>query len=94
MAGGVIFFISWGSRVLQRIFGEPEQHYCDICREERTFRKMVTYKVMHIWWIFRWVAEGRLAPAIDEVLPFTRAGEALERLEQRKVKGKLVLVPG
>jgi D-arabinose 1-dehydrogenase-like Zn-dependent alcohol dehydrogenase len=27
------------------------------------------------------------------VLPFERAAEALERLEQRKVKGKLVLVP-
>jgi NADPH2:quinone reductase len=43
--------------------------------------------------IFRLVAEGKLRPAIDAVLPFERAGEALERLEQRKVKGKLVLVP-
>jgi NADPH2:quinone reductase len=43
--------------------------------------------------IFRWVAEGKLRPAVDAVLPFDRAGEALERLEQRKVKGKLVLVP-
>jgi len=48
----------------------------------------------HAEQIFRWVAEGKLRPAIDEVLPFERAGEALERLEQRKVKGKLVLVPG
>jgi NADPH2:quinone reductase len=43
--------------------------------------------------LFRWVAEGKLHPAVDEVLPFERAGEALERLEQRKVKGKLVLSP-
>jgi len=43
--------------------------------------------------VFQWVAEGKLRPAIDEVLPFERAGEALERLEQRKVKGKLVLTP-
>jgi NADPH2:quinone reductase len=43
--------------------------------------------------IFQWVAEGKLRPAVDEVLPFERAGEALERLEQRKVKGKLVLSP-
>jgi NADPH2:quinone reductase len=43
--------------------------------------------------ILRLVAEGKLRPAIDAVLPFDRAGEALERLEQRKVKGKLVLVP-
>jgi NADPH:quinone reductase len=47
----------------------------------------------HAVQIFQWVAEGKLAPAIDAVLPFERAAEALERLEQRKVKGKLVLVP-
>jgi NADPH:quinone reductase len=47
----------------------------------------------HATQIFQWVAEGKLAPAIDAVLPFERAAEALERLEQRKVKGKLVLVP-
>lgn len=43
--------------------------------------------------IFRWVAEGKLRPAIDEVLPFDRAAEALGRLDARKVKGKLVLTP-
>jgi len=47
----------------------------------------------HAAQIFQWVAEGKLKPAIDEVLPFERATEALERLEQRKVKGKLVLSP-
>lgn len=43
--------------------------------------------------VFDWVAQGKLRPAIDEVLPLERAGEALERLEQRKVKGKLVVAP-
>ena len=43
--------------------------------------------------IFRWVAEGKLRPAIDAVLPFDRAAEALGRLDARKVKGKLVLTP-
>ncbi|HET9627150.1 MAG TPA: NADPH:quinone oxidoreductase family protein [Kofleriaceae bacterium] len=43
--------------------------------------------------ILRHVAAGKLRPAVDAVLPFERAGEALERLEQRKVKGKIVLVP-
>jgi NADPH2:quinone reductase len=43
--------------------------------------------------IFQWVAEGKLRPAIDAALPFDRAAEALERLEKRQVKGKLVLVP-
>lgn len=43
--------------------------------------------------LLRWVAEGKLAPHIDEALPFDRAAEALTRLEQRQVKGKLLLVP-
>jgi NADPH2:quinone reductase len=47
----------------------------------------------HCAQLFQWVAEGKLAPAVDAVLPFDRAGEALERLEQRQVKGKLVLIP-
>ena len=44
--------------------------------------------------LLRWIAEGKLAPTIDAVLPFSATGEALVRLEQRQVKGKLVLVPG
>jgi NADPH2:quinone reductase len=43
--------------------------------------------------LFAWIAEGKLAPAIDATLPFERASEALARLERRDVKGKLVLVP-
>src|SRR3954469_4999100 len=39
--------------------------------------------------VFQWVAEGKLRPAVDAALPFDRAGEALERLEKRQVKGKL-----
>jgi NADPH2:quinone reductase len=47
----------------------------------------------HAHEIFRLVAEGKLRPAVDAALPFERAAEALERLEKRQVKGKLVLVP-
>lgn len=47
----------------------------------------------HCEQLFAWVAEGKLRPAIDAVLPFERAGEALGRLARREVKGKLVLVP-
>jgi NADPH:quinone reductase len=43
--------------------------------------------------IFAAVAEGKLRPRIDAALPFARAGEALERLERRDVRGKIVLVP-
>jgi len=39
------------------------------------------------------VAAGALRPHVDRVLPFARAAEALERLEQRQVLGKVVLVP-
>ena len=47
----------------------------------------------HAAQIFAWVAEGKLEPAVDAVLPFASAAEALQRLERREVKGKLVLVP-
>lgn len=43
--------------------------------------------------ILAWVGEGKLRPAVDAVLPFTEAAEALTRLERRQVKGKLVLKP-
>ena len=43
--------------------------------------------------VFDWIAEGKLTPRIDAVLPFAEAGEALRRLERRQVMGKLVLVP-
>ncbi|HVH45780.1 MAG TPA: NADPH:quinone oxidoreductase family protein [Labilithrix sp.] len=43
--------------------------------------------------LFDWIAEGKLHPHVDAVLPFAKAGEALERIEKRAVKGKVVLVP-
>ncbi len=48
----------------------------------------------HCEQLFRWIGEGKLSPAIDAALPFTQAAQALERIEKRQVKGKLVLVPG
>lgn len=47
----------------------------------------------HATKILAWVEAGKLAPAVDAVLPFAQAGEALARLERREVKGKLVLTP-
>jgi NADPH2:quinone reductase len=43
--------------------------------------------------VLAWLAEGKIRPHVDAVLPFDRAGEALEKLARRDVKGKLVLVP-
>ena len=39
------------------------------------------------------VASGVLAPRVWRTLPFERASEALELMEQRKVLGKIVLTP-
>ena len=43
--------------------------------------------------VFDAVAAGKLSPRVWKTLPFERAGEALELMEQRKVLGKLVLTP-
>jgi NADPH2:quinone reductase len=43
--------------------------------------------------VFDAVAAGKLAPRVWKTLPFDRASEALELMEQRKVLGKIVLVP-
>jgi len=43
--------------------------------------------------VLRWIAQGKLKPHLDATLPFARAAEALERLEQRAVQGKIALVP-
>ncbi|MBS2015672.1 MAG: NADPH:quinone oxidoreductase family protein [Deltaproteobacteria bacterium] len=47
----------------------------------------------HATQLFEWVAAGKLRPHVDTVLPFAEARQALERMEKRDVKGKLVLVP-
>ncbi len=43
--------------------------------------------------MLEWVAQGKLKPHIDATLKFAEAGKALERLEQRTARGKLLLVP-
>ncbi|MDB5213048.1 MAG: putative Zn-dependent oxidoreductase [Myxococcaceae bacterium] len=43
--------------------------------------------------ILEWVADGKLQPHVDAVMKFDDARAALERMEKRDVKGKLVLVP-
>lgn len=43
--------------------------------------------------IFELISAGSLQPHIDVVLPLERATEALQRLESRQAKGKVVLLP-
>jgi NADPH:quinone reductase len=40
----------------------------------------------------RWYAEGRLKPHISETFPLERAADALTRMADRKVTGKVVLI--
>jgi NADPH2:quinone reductase len=47
----------------------------------------------HVDRLLAWLVEGRIKPHLDAVIPFERAREALEKLERREVKGKIVLVP-
>lgn len=41
--------------------------------------------------ILRWIAEGALRPEIEGVYPLARVTDALEHLEARRAKGKLIL---
>jgi NADPH2:quinone reductase len=41
--------------------------------------------------LFAWIAEGKLRPHVDAVVPFSEAASALQRLERREVMGKVVL---
>ena len=41
-----------------------------------------------------WVAEGRLAPRVDTIMPLEQIGTAIGRLESRKVTGKMVVSLG
>jgi hypothetical protein len=84
----MFFFISWGSRTYQRLFGAPEQHHCDICKEDRTFRNVVTYKVYHILWLFRWVVYRSYA----RVCMICRNGPQLPA-SQFEVKGAVSPIP-
>ncbi|HET8730201.1 MAG TPA: NADPH:quinone oxidoreductase family protein [Moraxellaceae bacterium] len=43
--------------------------------------------------LFQWLLQGELKPHISQRFPLEKAGEALRALMERKVTGKIVLVP-
>jgi NADPH:quinone reductase-like Zn-dependent oxidoreductase len=45
----------------------------------------------HVQQLFRWWAEGRIAPKISATYPLERAGEAIAALRNRTAIGKLVV---
>ncbi len=48
----------------------------------------------HVEQLFRWWAEGKIAPKISATYPLERAGEAIAALRDRKAIGKLVVTLG
>ena len=45
----------------------------------------------HVEQLFRWCAEGKIAPKISATFPLERAGEAIATLRDRRASGKLVV---
>ena len=48
----------------------------------------------HVEQLFRWWAEGKIAPKVSATYPLERGGEAIAALRDRKAIGKLVVTPG
>lgn len=44
--------------------------------------------------LFGWLAEGKLRPRVAGHFPLARGGEAIRALMERRVSGKLVILPG
>ena len=43
--------------------------------------------------LMAWFAEGKVRPVVSERFPLARAPEAMRRLLDRQVKGKVVILP-
>jgi len=65
------------------VFGVNLGH---LWEEEQMMQDVLTELVQ--WWV-----DGRIEPVIDSILPFDRAGEAHDRLQQAKNIGKVLLTP-
>jgi len=48
----------------------------------------------HVDQLFRWWAEGRIAPKVSATYPLERAGDAIVALRDRRAIGKLVVAIG
>ena len=44
----------WGSSGKAVDAGDAGSHYCEVCKENRSFRYLLTYKMRHIWYLIRW----------------------------------------
>ena len=55
------------------------------------FRNFQEENKANIHCILSWMQSGKLAPLVDEVYPLARTREALKRLQDRSVKGKVIV---
>jgi hypothetical protein len=44
----------WGSSGKAVDAGDAGTQHCEVCKESRAFRYLLTYKVSHIWYLIRW----------------------------------------
>jgi hypothetical protein len=49
----------WGSAGKTADGGDAGMLQCQVCKEPRSFRHMVTYKMHHIWYLIRWATATR-----------------------------------
>ncbi|MEP1033552.1 NADPH:quinone oxidoreductase family protein [Ekhidna sp.] len=56
------------------------------------FRKYPDDNQSNIQELLKWVANKKLIPIIDKVYPLSTAKNALQRIENRKVMGKIILI--
>ena len=47
----------WGSKVGMTDLGPQQSRHCSICERERSFHLMLRYKISHVWYVFKWVAQ-------------------------------------
>ena len=66
---------------------------CDVCGVfwGGFFARDPQRNAEHVQQLFRWWAEGRIAPKISATYPLERAGEAIAALRDREAVGKLVV---
>lgn len=76
----------WGSKGEVADLGVQSSHHCPTCAAERQFRLMLSYKVHHIWYLFKWVSAKEYA-LVCEVC------HRGEKLKTKDVEAKLPKSP-
>jgi NADPH:quinone reductase-like Zn-dependent oxidoreductase len=71
----------------------PSLDVIDVFRNEFRLLGSRSQRPDEIAQVLRLLASGRIAPAVDEVLPIAEAARAHEMIAARGVRGKLVLTP-